>query len=680
MSDEPITFANLGLHELVAAAVDAAGYEVPTPIQVRTIPPMLEGRDVLGQAQTGTGKTAAFALPLLSRIDLSRREPQALILAPTRELAIQVAEAVKVYSSKLPGFQVLPIYGGTGFEGQLRSLKRGVHVVVGTPGRVMDHMRRGTLSLKGLDTLVLDEADEMLRMGFIDDVKWVLEQAPEDRRIALFSATMPRAIQQIAEAHLNDPVVVKIEQKTRTAETVRQRCRVVPHHQKIDILTRLLETEPYDGMLIFVRTKNATVDLADKLEARGVATAALSGDVPQRRREELVNALKKGRIDVLVATDVAARGLDVERLTHVVNYDPPHDTESYVHRIGRTGRAGRSGEAILFVTPRERHIVRNIERSTRTKIERLLLPTTDEVNAQRLAKFKTGWADSIGGHRSEAFAGIVEELIAEGHDPVELAKAAAALSQGDEPLLLDRPPRWEQEAVQWNRRHAADAPNAHRSSDRPQRPERTRNDERFERSDRGRDRNPGPPRGGTRPGEEQMERYRLDVGHREQVRPGNIVGAIAGESGLAGNRIGRIDIQFDHTVIDLPAGMPPELFRRLSNAWVAGKQLALTKMGPGETGGARAQGPHSRGERHTPRDTRPKYDRSGPRADRKASDRPSPGSDAAPARASSGDAPSRPIPRTPDGAYMKRPSAAPAAPKKRGSKKKNVDKGKPKRD
>ncbi|MFT6396782.1 MAG: ATP-dependent RNA helicase DeaD [Bradymonadia bacterium] len=696
MSDAPapepaqITFADLGLHPLVQAAVDAAGYEVPTPIQIRTIPPMLEGRDVLGQAQTGTGKTAAFALPLLSRIDLDRREVQALILAPTRELAIQVAEAVKTYAAKLPGFQVLPIYGGTAFDGQLRSLKRGVHVVVGTPGRVMDHMRRGTLSLKGLDTLVLDEADEMLRMGFIDDVKWVLEQAPEKRRIALFSATMPRVIKQIAEAHLNDPVVVQIEQKVRTAETVRQRCRVVPHHQKLDVLTRILETEPYDGMLIFVRTKNATVELADRLEARGIATAALSGDVPQRRREELVNALKKGRLDVLVATDVAARGLDVERLTHVVNYDPPHDTESYVHRIGRTGRAGRSGEAILFVTPRERHIVRNIERSTRQKIERLLLPTTDEVNALRLTKFKAGWADSIGGARAEAFAGIVEELIAEGHDPIELAKAAAALTQGDEPLLLDRPPRWEQDAVAWNNRHPADA-GARDNNQGGGRNDRFDRNDRNNRNDRG-DRNQGPPRGG-RSGEEAMERYRLDVGHREQVRPGNIVGAIAGESGLAGNRIGRIDIQDDHTVIDLPAGMPPELFRRLSNAWVAGKQLALTKIGPGESGGARSHGPQGRSGNagaDRPRDTRPRFDKRPSSIDRpdggeSRPDRARPARDAEHATAPSegpSDASSRssrPVPRTPDGAYMKRPSATPDAPKKRGSKKKNVDKGKPKR-
>lgn len=688
MSDETVTFAELGLHELVAAAIDDAGYEVPTPIQARTIPPMLDGRDVLGQAQTGTGKTAAFALPLLSRIDLKRRDPQALILAPTRELALQVAEAVKVYASKLPGFHVLPIYGGTGFEGQLRALKRGVHVVVGTPGRVMDHMRRGTLSLAGLDTLVLDEADEMLRMGFIDDVKWVLEHAPEDRRIALFSATMPRAIKQIAEAHLTNPVVVQIEQKTRTAETVRQRCRVVPHHQKLDVLTRVLETEPYDGMLIFVRTKNGTVDLADKLEARGVATAALSGDVPQRRREELVNQLKQGRIDVLVATDVAARGLDVQRLTHVVNYDPPHDTESYVHRIGRTGRAGRSGEAILFVTPRERHIVRNIERSTRTKIERLLLPTTDEVNAQRLTKFKERWADGIGGHRAEAFAGIVEELVAEGHDPIELAKAAAALSQGDEPLLLDRPPRWEQDAVAWNNRHPGDATRRdNRGHDHGGRHDRGGRNDRF-------DRNSGPPRG-PRGGDEAMERFRLDVGHREQVRPGNIVGAIAGESGLAGNRIGRIDIQHDHTLVDLPAGMPPELFRRLSNAWVAGKQLALTKVGPGESGGGFSHGPRGRGGRHggdRPRDSRPRFDKRGPRRDdrdqrpnRNRPERSHSERDAAPATgrgdAGSGETqrPSRPAPRTPDGAYMKRPSAGAKPPKKRGSKKKNADKGKPKR-
>ena len=648
------SFESLGLRPEIVAAVADAGYEVPTPIQALTVPPLLEGRDVLGQAQTGTGKTAAFALPLLSRIDIENRRPQALVLAPTRELALQVAEAVKTYSSKLKGFHVLPIYGGTPFDGQLRALRRGVHLVVGTPGRVMDHMRRGTLALDALDTLVLDEADEMLRMGFIDDVNWILEHAPEDRRIALFSATMPRAIQSIAEQHLRDPEVIKIEAKSTAAKTVRQRCRIVPHHQKLDVLTRVLETEEYDGMLIFVRTKNGAVELADKLEARGVSTAALNGDVPQRRREELVGQLKSGRIDVLVATDVAARGLDVERLTHVVNYDPPHDTESYVHRIGRTGRAGRSGEAILFITPRERHIVRSIERNTGQRIDRLLLPTTDEVNQQRLARFKESWAAGIDAPGADAFGAIVEELVAEGHDPIALAKAAAAMSQGGQPLLLDRAPKWEQDAIAWANRHPQDRPGPR--TDRPP--------ERRERS----------PRGSHGP--EPMVRYRLEVGHEDGVRPGNIVGAVAGESGLSGNRIGHIQIESDHSVIELPKGMPAGTFRRLSGAWVCGKQLALTEIGPAAPGHGHGRRP-SRGGPSRDRAERPHRER--PRSGTTGKGKRPERSAGGPPRAAAEGPRRRP---TPDGdrPYMKRPSpAAGPAKKKRGSKKATPNKGRPKR-
>ncbi len=368
-------FSELGLIQPLVDVLKEVGYETPSPIQAETIPLLLEGKDLIGQAQTGTGKTAAFALPLISNIDLKKLEPQILVLAPTRELAIQVAEAFQKYASKMKGFHVAPIYGGQSYDGQIRQLKRGCHVVVGTPGRVMDHMRKGTLKLKGLKALVLDEADEMLRMGFIDDVEWVLEQTPPTRQIALFSATMPAVIRKIADKHLTDPEHVTIKVKTTTAETIRQRYWTVSGHHKLDALTRVLEAETFDGMIIFVRTKNAAVELSEKLEARGYASSPLTGDLDQKMRERTVDRLKKGQLDILVATDVVARGLDVERITHVINYDVPYDTESYTHRIGRTGRAGRQGDAILFIAPREQRMLGSIERATRQKNEKLELPS-----------------------------------------------------------------------------------------------------------------------------------------------------------------------------------------------------------------------------------------------------------------------------------------------------------------
>ncbi|VAX13284.1 DEAD-box ATP-dependent RNA helicase DeaD (= CshA), partial [hydrothermal vent metagenome] len=363
------SFETMGLGAPLLRAVKDAGYEVPSPIQAESIPPLLEGHDLLGQAQTGTGKTAAFALPLLSRIDVNQRDPQLLVLAPTRELAIQVAEAFQTYARYLKNFHVVPIYGGQSYDIQLRQLKRGAHVVVGTPGRVMDHMRRGTLKLKGLQALVLDEADEMLRMGFIDDVKWVLEQTPPTRQIALFSATMPKEVRKVAQQHLNKPIEIKVEQRTATAETIHQRYWPVSGLHKLDALTRILEVENFDAMLVFVRTKTATIELAEKLEARGHAAEALNGDIPQKLRERTVDRLKKGQIDILVATDIVARGLDVKRISHVLNYDIPYDVEAYIHRIGRTGRAGAKGEAILFVAPREKRLLRAIEKTIRQPIE-----------------------------------------------------------------------------------------------------------------------------------------------------------------------------------------------------------------------------------------------------------------------------------------------------------------------
>ncbi|MEG3158653.1 DEAD/DEAH box helicase, partial [Lysobacter zhanggongensis] len=437
-----IKFTDLALPEALLKALSDVGYESPSPIQAATIPPLLAGRDVLGQAQTGTGKTAAFALPALANIDPAQKTPQVLVLAPTRELAIQVAEAFQKYAHHLPGFHVLPIYGGQSYYPQLQALKRGVQVVVGTPGRVIDHLERGSLDLSELRCLVLDEADEMLRMGFIDDVEAVLKKTPETRQVALFSATMPPQIKRIAQTYLKDPVEVAIKNKTSTAANIRQRYWSVSGVHKLDALTRILEAEPFDAMIVFARTKLGTEELADKLAARGIAAAAINGDVQQQQREKTIQNLKDGRIDVLVATDVAARGLDVERISHVLNYDIPYDTESYVHRIGRTGRAGRKGEAILFVTPRERGMLRAIERATRQPIEPMELPTIETVNEQRVSKFLGRIGDALQGEDLSLFRDLVERYEREQNVPaVEIAAALAKLVQGENPLLLTPPPR-----------------------------------------------------------------------------------------------------------------------------------------------------------------------------------------------------------------------------------------------
>ncbi len=558
------SFRELELPETLLQALDESGYEAPTPIQARTIPSLLGGGDLIGQAETGSGKTAAFALPILAQIELERREPQALVLAPTRELAIQVAESFQHYAKHLPGFHVLPIYGGQAYPIQLKPLRRGVHVVVGTPGRVMDHMRRGSLKLDGLKTLVLDEADEMLRMGFLEDVQWVLEQSPPERQIALFSATMPPPIRRIAQQHLNEPEEIQFQVRASAAESIRQRYWVVSGAHKLDALTRILEVEETDGMIVFVRTKTATVELAERLEARGHATAALNGDIVQKQRERIVDQLKKGRIDVLVATDVAARGLDVERISHVINYDVPHDLESYVHRIGRTGRAGRSGDAILFLAPRERHVLRSIERATKGKLEQLTLPTTDDVNQQRMARFKQRIGDTIESDENlELFEQLVGEFLTENeHEPLKVAAALARMAQGDAPLLLTERPKYEREA----RRREDFAEQRERQSGRPRERE-------------------GGMQGGhggrvfrVPPPEEGMERFRVEVGHAHGVQPGNLVGAIASESGLEGRLIGRIELYEDFSTIDLPEGMPEDVFRDLGQLWVCGQKLRLRRL------------------------------------------------------------------------------------------------------
>jgi ATP-dependent RNA helicase DeaD len=537
------SFDELGLSTAVLESLAAVGYESPSPIQAATIPVLLAGHDMLGQAQTGTGKTAAFALPLLSRIKVRAGPPQVIVLVPTRELAIQVAEAFQRYASKIKGFHVLPIYGGQSYTPQLMSLKRGAHVVVGTPGRVMDHIKRGTLDLSGVTCLVLDEADEMLQMGFVDDIEWILEQTPATRQVALFSATLPSPIRRIAQKHLREPVEVTITSKTSTATNIRQRYWIVSGVHKLDALTRILEAEPFDGMLVFTRTKQSTVELAERLEARGFAVAALNGDMQQKDRERTVARIKGGQLDILVATDVAARGLDVERISHVVNYDVPYDTESYVHRIGRTGRAGRNGEAILFITPRERNMLRYIERATRSPLEPMDLPTVADVNEQRVARFRQRITEAIAAGQGEPFRSLIEEFEREHDVPaIEIAAALASLLQGGSPLLLK------------DKAGAAAADHRDSGSD------------------------PAPARQSTqaRLAEEDTETFRIEVGYVHGVKPGNIVGAIANVAGLEGRQIGHVDIREDHTFVGLPKGMPGPIMVELAKTRVAGQMLRIS--------------------------------------------------------------------------------------------------------
>lgn len=569
------SFRDLALAEPLLKALDDVGYETPSPIQAQVIPFMLEGKDVLGQAQTGTGKTAAFALPILSNIDLKQKDPQVLVLAPTRELAIQVAEAFQRYAAHMKGFHVLPIYGGQDYNSQLRQLKRGAHVVVGTPGRVMDHMERGTLNLDSLKVLVLDEADEMLRMGFIDDVEWILDKTPEDRQIALFSATMPSEIRHVAQTYLQDPAQVTIKVTTASAENIRQRFWTVSGVHKLDALTRILEVETFDGMIIFVRTKTATVELAEKLEARGFSAAAINGDMSQALRERAIANLKTGKLDILIATDVAARGLDVDRITHVVNYDIPYDTESYIHRIGRTGRAGRTGDAILFIAPRERKLLNNIERATKKKIEEMGLPSTEVINNKRIARFKQNITDILAAEELSFFSQLIEQYQQEHNvSALEIAAALAKLVQGDTPLLMQPPKRVKEGA-----------------DDRAERPRKERDRDRGERGER----KPKRERGFI--GNIEMELFRIEVGHNDNVKPGNIVGAIANETGIDGDHIARIKIYDNHSTVELPTGMPKELLQELRKVRVVGKPLNIsraTEKGDSEKKSRRSSGKHSK--------------------------------------------------------------------------------------
>ncbi|MNC03988.1 ATP-dependent RNA helicase DeaD [compost metagenome] len=590
-------FSELGLAAPVLKALQDVGYERPSPIQAAAIPHLMAGHDLLGQAQTGTGKTAAFALPLLSRLEAGNRNTQILVLAPTRELALQVAEACQRYAKHMPDFHVLPIYGGSSYETQTRALRRGAQVVVGTPGRVMDLIRRKNLDLSGLKALVLDEADEMLRMGFIDDVDWIMEQCPATRQVALFSATMPDQIRRVAQKHLKQPKEIKIITKTSTAPTIRQRYWQVTGLHKLDAMTRLLEVEPYEAVLVFVRTKNAAEELASKLAARGHACEALHGDIPQKLRERTVDKLRQGQLDILIATDVVARGLDVERITHVVNYDIPYDTESYVHRIGRTGRAGRKGEAILFVAPRERRMLRAIEHATRQAIEPMKMPSTEDINQHRMTKFKERIRETMMGEELEIYVNLVNELIEEDSaDPLELAAALAKLVQGDQPLLLDdsiTEPASDRAGREFERRDFGDrAPRDF--GDRGDRPAR---------------RMPSlEPRPLKDNPDVEMERYRVDVGAHHGVKPGQIVGAIANEANIESRFIGNIDIADDFSTVDLPKGMTADVLEVIKKARVCQRPLMITRYTEVPAGSNTAPRP-PRSDRPFNKDRRPSGDR-----------------------------------------------------------------------
>ena len=569
--EEPATtFSDLGLEGPVLKALDDVGYETPSAIQAATIPTLLDGRDVVGLAQTGTGKTAAFALPILARLDLSQKTPQALVLAPTRELALQVCEAFERYAAHLRDVHILPVYGGQGYGVQLSALRRGVHIVVGTPGRIMDHLDKGTLDLSELKYLVLDEADEMLKMGFAEDVETILADTPDDKQVALFSATMPTAIRRMSKQYLHDPAEITVKTKTQTSANITQRYLVVSYAQKVDALTRLLETENFEGMIVFVRTKNVTEELAERLRARGFSAAAINGDINQAQRERTVNQLKSGKLDILVATDVAARGLDVERISHVVNFDIPTDSEPYVHRIGRTGRAGRTGDAISFVTQRERGLLARIEKATRQPLVQMQLPSVDEVNVTRLARFDDRITEALeASERIEGFRDIIAHYVRHHDVPeVDVAAALAVVAQGETPLLMEPEPE---------RPARAERPPRRERDDRDGRPGRWDRDDRDGREDDG----SRGPRG--RRGDTGMATYRIAVGRRHKVEPRQIVGALANEGGLSREDFGAIQIRPEFSLVELPADLPRETLERLDGTRISGRLIELRL----DTGGPR---------------------------------------------------------------------------------------------
>ncbi|MEA4943782.1 MAG: DEAD/DEAH box helicase [Propionicimonas sp.] len=564
-SDHPTGFAHLGLAEPLLGTLAGLGYETPTPIQAATIPAMLDGRHVVGLAQTGTGKTAAFALPILEQLEHRRKAPQALVLAPTRELALQVCEAFQSYAAAMDEVHVLPIYGGQGYGVQLSALARGVQVVVGTPGRIMDHLAKGTLDLSRLRFLVLDEADEMLNMGFAEDVETIVAETPADKQVALFSATMPPGIRRLAKQYLTDPVEIRVQGRTATAPNVRHRYLLVSYPQKVEALTRILEVEDFEGMIVFVRTKNETETLAEKLRARGFSAAAINGDIVQQQRERTIDQLKTGKLDILVATDVAARGLDVDRISHVVNFDIPTDTESYVHRVGRTGRAGRSGQAISFVTPRERRLLSAIERATRQALTPMEIPSVADVNATRLSRFDSAITAALENDELEFFRQVVAHYVNEYDVPeLDVAAALALNLQGDEPMLLEAEP----EPVRTRPGSA--------------RPDVAGRGERA-------------PSGGHRRGGVPMATYRISVGKRHRIAPRQIVGALANEGGLAREDFGRIEIRATHSLVELPAELPPEAWKALAATRISGQRIELRlDSGADDTARPRRGGPHGK--------------------------------------------------------------------------------------
>lgn len=566
MSQTPdLSFADLNLPAPLLTALSEVGYETPSPIQAATIPLLMDGKDVIGMAQTGTGKTAAFALPLLAGINLKKQKPQALVLCPTRELAIQVAEAFQSYASQMKGFHVLPLYGGQDMRGQLRALQRGVHVIVATPGRLIDHLQRKSVDLSELDSLVLDEADEMLRMGFIDDVEKILQSTPSDRRVALFSATMPAPIRRVADKYLNKPEEIRIETSVTTNENIKQFYWLVSGTNKLDALTRILEVEDFDGMIIFVRTKTATVELADKLNARGFSASALNGDMNQQLRVRTVDQLKNGQLDIVIATDVAARGLDVERISHVMNFDIPYDEEAYVHRIGRTGRAGRSGKAILFVAPRERRLLRSIEKTTRQQIEPMSLPSRSDLIDKRSQDFKSHVVVALANtEEKDFFQNIVTEICHDNEASAEdVATALVYLLQKNRPL---KPPP-----------EKFSKPVRDRSDDRGERRDRGERKDRNDRGHHSSDERKGKKTKKSRDPNMAMESFKIQVGHNDEVTPREIVGAIANEAGIEGRHIGQIKIRDSFSIVDLPAGMPTSTFETLRKTRVRHKPLNIEK-------------------------------------------------------------------------------------------------------
>lgn len=642
-----LSFAELDLPAFLLETLEKVGYEKPSPIQQATIPALLQGRDIVGMAQTGTGKTAAFALPVLAHIDVSNPATQALVLCPTRELAIQVAEAFQTYAQGIRGFHVLPVYGGQDMGRQLQALRRGAHVVVGTPGRLLDHLNRRTLDLSTLKTLVLDEADEMLRMGFIDDVELILQKTPKSRQVALFSATMPAQIRNVAEKYLNNPQEVKIKTATSTNADIEQFYWLVQGTNKLDALTRMLEVEDFDGMIVFVRTKNSTVELADKLSARGFSASALNGDMNQQLRSRTVEQLKNGQLDIVVATDVAARGLDVERITHVMNYDIPYDNEAYVHRIGRTGRAGRSGKAILFVAPREQRMLQSIERTTRMKIERMDLPTRADLIMKRSQQFKDEVITALANDKLDFFHSLIADLCQEqGRSAEDVAAAMAWLLQKDRPL---EPAMKGSDATEsgYGKAGAEKRAPAGKTSPGRDRPARANvRTERSEGSDSAEVIEHAPPRktrsmppvGGDeafaaeRPvrkrrderviddGDEVgMDRFRIQVGHEHGVTPREIVGAIANEGGIEGRYIGRIQIYDNYSTIDLPEGMPDDILQTLQRTRVCNQSLDMQRMSAAEAAAERAATPSrprrpagsrpDAGRSDAPRSEAPRFDR-----------------------------------------------------------------------